>query len=136
MRKLLVLLLLVAPATPAMADGHHSCVIDRIEVGVHRREVSGLYHLDVRYLAKDGHLLTQERCPDQTQPSWSFSKPITWDRAAGDAVLDPYGYDWLIALPPGPITVQITTVQGHFVGAPDPELPTRTIVGSRTFVAR
>ena len=136
MRKLLVLLLLIAPAKLVLAEGHHSCVIERIDVGVHRRESSGLYHLEVRYRAKDGSVLTQERCPDQTQPSWSFSVPITWDRAAGDTVLDHFGYDWLIALPPGPITVQIATSQGHFVGAPDPVLPTRTIVGSRTFVAR
>jgi hypothetical protein len=116
-------------------DRHHDCRIARLEVRVRRQVETGLYHLSALYLAADGRRLTQEACPDQQQPSWSISRPFVWDSTV-DHAMDHFGYEELVRLDPGSVTVSITTEQGHFIGAPDPVLPRVVIRGERTFVAR
>jgi hypothetical protein len=136
---LLVVALLTLPAAAeerheALPVERHGCRIARLEVQVHRRQETGLYHLTAVYLGPDGRRLTQESCPDQNQPSWSIGPTFSW--TAEDRVLDRFGYEWLVRLEPGPVTVTVTTTQGHFVGAPDPVLPSVVIRGERAFVAR
>jgi hypothetical protein len=133
---LVVLALLVVPA--AAEEGrelhqaeHHGCRIARIETRVRRQVETGLYHLTAIYRAADGRQLTQEACPDQNQPSWGN---IAW--TPEDRVVDRFGYEVLVRFQPGPVHFTVSTTQGHFVGAPDPVLPTVVIYTERDFLAR